>query len=1090
MSVEQATNPFNDFVFLNATPADRGSFTLATDKALEKLERFQLPDPTFFVLQWIQALVASEATEISIVFDHNRRQNRYTLEIEFDGPGYTRQEIQNLYDHVFRSSRNRAIDRLRELALGWLSACSLTPEEIVLESNGYQRVREGRQERTLALPETTQKDVRHNLRMSGQGAHPIDEIIKGQCHEVPCVLRLNGELVGSVQGGNVPWPNRKFQSGPTQGVMGATYGGSGSSYLTFLRYGVECVSRTEDSLQPPIHLRVSDSTLSKNVSQTDLVRDEAYEEFLSRVRTEMKHMGLELTNKRIPSYQRDSLNRFIQSYLASYIDVRVFSDSERLQTLGEEFENLITFPLFRASITGYLSLAELQAIYAENGYLVYIMDREGMSVKWDGTLLILEPEEVAILKKYFANLIGLSLDQVRAISRGWSSEDLSKASIPRPVCTVKHRPNPNLSNEKPLTIELPDTYPTGEIIIERGKSRQPVNLPGIDLTLSIKVPTSEFTSGDLAQLRNSLEQPVRELLNRLCHKLNNQDKFKEHSLPRYAELCSEILLYLFEHGTVQDPEKTVLDELSDNVRRAPIIGLEDGSLASIDDLLTYVKIAGKVYWGGVFIEGLKSGALDPMPKADKLVSKLLSDHQIIDTQTVRDRMDSDPTISFQLRRQTLMRGLANHPSPEQALTNFANEAAAEAEMIRKMEAEYKDALKGPKLFVAPDKTRLEELASAGDDDDFSPFDLGELDDGDDHPDRPPSGSGSDSATQKLDNVPMPLPTIESDLERLRHQLGDLCSAHNGVRVERREALFNLHICTVWGPATEGSIKVLCGEVMTSLTHPLPIEGFIRVSPSSTLDPSQLLEDAVEQQVLRALNLYKSVPKTLRDRHRLRDWLLECCAHLPKWSQGNRAIANDLFRLPIVTCLGNRNLSWQQLLAQAQGLGRTLIARPETRPDNSVAASELGAVNVIDVEAPWLGEVLELLGFPEPLAWEPVKRNLDFDVFLNDAWKEITTVLSGRHDNLITLDLIGQLANATNFWSRWRSGFLSWDEETRRAMVNPNHKIGKQLFERYHDDAAWRGVFASALFSTINRGLIEVEDYHEKIFLEGLLDTLA
>ena len=103
---------------------------------------------------------------------------------------------------------------------------------------------------------------------------------------------------------------------------------------------------------------------------------------------------------------------------------------------------------------------------------------------------------------------------------------------------------------------------------------------------------------------------------------------------------------------------------------------------------------------------------------------------------------------------------------------------------------------------------------------------------------------------------------------------------------------------------------------------------------------------------------------------------------------------------------------------------------------------------------------------------------------------MTTVIAGKHDDLISPEVIGKLSQDSSFWSRWRAGFLSWDSDYDRALVNPGHRIGKKLMSRYQTDPIWSALLASALFSTINRGLEEVEDRHEKIFLEGLLDTLA
>ena len=49
------------------------------------------------------------------------------------------------------------------------------------------------------------------------------------------------------------------------------------------------------------------------------------------------------------------------------------------------------------------------------------------------------------------------------------------------------------------------------------------------------------------------------------------------------------------------------------VRSAPLIGLEDGNLVSLDDLRVYLNVTKEVFLGGAFTEGLESGALDPMP---------------------------------------------------------------------------------------------------------------------------------------------------------------------------------------------------------------------------------------------------------------------------------------------------------------------------------------------------------------------------------------------------------------------------------------------------------------------------------------------
>ena len=329
----------------------------------------------------------------------------------------------------------------------------------------------------------------HQLRIEGKGTYELDDIVRQKCKEVTCRLMVNGDSVGGGQSG-VPWPNRPFQQGQTVGVMGATYGGSAASNLSFIRYGVEFISRPEPSLQPPVIARVSDDTLSKNVSQTDVVRDEAYDEFLGRLRSEMKRMGLELTSKRIPSYQRDALNTFLQSYLVSYIDMRVFEDDNRLKLMGEEFGNLVTFPMFRAAGQSYVSLKDLRDEYQRRGYLLYSLDKRSQLARWDSILLVLEVEEVRVLQKYFPNLTALSYDEVRALSMGTMQHKLAGARRLAPVVSRQHSLSAHDRNV--LTLVIPDTYPTGQALVVNKGKRYGTALPGVEVSLLVVVWTAAY----------------------------------------------------------------------------------------------------------------------------------------------------------------------------------------------------------------------------------------------------------------------------------------------------------------------------------------------------------------------------------------------------------------------------------------------------------------------------------------------------------------------------------------------------------------------------------------------------------------------
>lgn len=1077
MSTESTTpsNPFNDYVFLNATPSERGSFTLATEKALAKLEKFQLPDPSYFVLQWVQALVASGSTAIHIRYNSTTLKGGFELSFSFDGPGYSRLEVESLYDNVFRSGRDRELDRIRELALGWLSACSLNLTKMTLESNGWRRTRD---DSTGSYSERTEKAEAtelHKLEVVGRGHYNFEEILRRRCSEVPCQLTFDTKplSLGSSAGG-VPWPNRTFHLKTTKGQMGATYGGAAASQISFLRYGVEFVNRPEPSLQPPVILRVSDNTLSKNVSQTDVVKDEAYDQFLGRLRSEMKRMGLELTRKRIPSYQREALNTFIQSYLVSFIDVRAFEDPERLKLMGDQFSDLIKFPLFKMAGGGYLSTEDLRKEYNTKGYLLYSLDLRTQLARWDGILLVLSVDEVSVLKKYFSNMMALSHEDVRMLCRG--GVGVIAEARRRPI--VCQTPYQGFSGGLNIAVKVPDVYPTGEAIVVKGEQTRGSRLPGLKATLILQVPKGiELSSNDMAQLKVSLAPVLKELVTQLAFRLNAPDISQNQSRMRLAELTCEYLLCLRKLREISD-SIPLSKEMGEQVTGAPIIGLENGALISIDDLQNFVRIQGSVYVGGAFVEGLDSGALDPMPCALELVQEMLHPSEIKSTDSIRDRLHKDPELSFELRRQTIMPGLAKNPLPEMAFRNFANEAAAQAAEMERIEKEYKAALSGQKLFVKPDEDRLTQLAEEVAEREF------ELDSLETTVDPPSAEQISPSQTPTQALIPPPLPCLNTDLQSLRDQMGDFCSTPGAIHVERREQLFSLHLSLTWERSECCGVHLLKGENRAELKHDLAIEGFVRLCPTADIEAQDILDDAVEQLVLKCIDTLKKDPAQPHHRRRLRNWLLQSCRLMTHWKSNSAVIARELTRLPLVPCLGGRYLSWMQLLVQARTLGHTPVADPGER--NQVGDA---IYDVIKLENDWLDELLESLNFPRKMNWRRAKREVDFDLLLKNAWKEMTSVVNGHQEDLLDQDLIGKLATEAGFWTRWRAGFLSWDAHAEKALVNPNHKLGQKLLKKYIPDPSWAAILASALFSTINRGLKEVEDHHEEAFLQGMLDSL-
>lgn len=1072
----EALNPFNDFVFLDATPSVRGSFTLATEKALEKLEKFQLPDPSFFILQWVQALAANRAERIDILYSANTFRTEFEMTIRFTGPGYSREEIDDLYDHVFRSGRDRSLDRLRELALGWLSAGALGGTSLLLESGGRRRLKEGGQERT----ENCQLSPFHSLVVKGRGSYPFEQIVTRRCGECISPIFWNGKQINSAAGAGVQWPNRPFEFGPTKGLMGATYG-SVASHLAILRYGVEFVSRPEHSLLPPVALRVSDPTLSKNVSQTDVVQDEAYEEFLGRLRIEMKTMGLQLTRMRIPSYQRDALNRFLQAYLAAHIDVRVFDDPRRLKLMGEEYGNLVRFPLFNTAGRYYLSLEDLRKEYAERGYLLYSLDERSKLTRWEGTLLVLQPEEVVVLKKFFSNLMPLDWEDVRTLAKYGDHIKLTEAQQ-RPVACEVVFPlsSSSESDAEKVRIQVPDLYPTGQAVLVREGELFGQAVPRIALTLILKLNRSTpLSNSETAHLKANLVQAVRATADLLVEKLSSPHIAMDQSRLRYAELLCEELLFLHSRTAKPQGVRELLQELGPEVAHCPMIGLENGELVSPADILVFLQFAPCVYLGGAFVDGLESGALDPMPCARRLIEALVPPSHLLYTHTLRHELKGNSELAYAYRRQTILKGLALHPAPDAAFRNFAGEAAAHEQEMARLELEYKRAIE-QKLFVQPDQTRLEKLAET--------LELIES-----RPERTPyqaSDEGLESSERpaglkSVNPVPPHLPSVEADLNELRRQFGDFCSSPGATRLERYTESYSLCLCNRWIGTGLGEVVLLReGESNSTVDHALPFDGFVRTAVDFLGDPLHLLQDAMEQLVLRMIADFRGDSAHGRHRQRLQEWLLECCRLLPAWQQASPTIFQELTTQPLVPCLGGRLMSFRQLLEQAKRLELTPVRDPARR-----AVGYDPSCLVMDFEAAWRDEVLAALGFPSPSAWHPQDEERNFDTLLYSSVREIINVLRNNHADLLDPNVVGKLESDASFWRRWKSGFLSWDAESETVRVNTSHKLAKALLGKFAPDPTWSVVFSCALFSTINRGLDEVEDRHEKEFLSALLDTL-
>ena len=103
-------------------------FTVARSRAIEKMRKFALADPRFYVLELIQAAVANGADYV----DLELRKSEVIL--SYVGGGFSEEELGQLFDFLFASKEQLEFADIRQLALGINALLLGRPDEVVIES--------------------------------------------------------------------------------------------------------------------------------------------------------------------------------------------------------------------------------------------------------------------------------------------------------------------------------------------------------------------------------------------------------------------------------------------------------------------------------------------------------------------------------------------------------------------------------------------------------------------------------------------------------------------------------------------------------------------------------------------------------------------------------------------------------------------------------------------------------------------------------------------------------------------------------------------------------------------------------------------
>lgn len=264
-----------------ALPGDGGvyagsrSFVVDKQRALDKLMRFQLPDPENCLLPMIRSARSGKAPEISI-----SEVAPGGLELRFGGELFTRERLADPYAALFET-KSAANTAARHLATGLLCALRLKPQVITVSSgppaDRFRLKINALGRETMRGSEGPGKGTIVRLLWGGPVTNFINkrllDRVRERCFMSPVPLLINGRDIPRDRAGSGK-AGLYFEEGPVYGHIGVPKRPSPSSTLTPAVAGVTLDNALVvklGSLQVSGYLNSDDFTM--NISQTGVVNN-------------------------------------------------------------------------------------------------------------------------------------------------------------------------------------------------------------------------------------------------------------------------------------------------------------------------------------------------------------------------------------------------------------------------------------------------------------------------------------------------------------------------------------------------------------------------------------------------------------------------------------------------------------------------------------------------------------------------------------------------------------------------------------------------------------------------------------------------
>jgi hypothetical protein len=266
-----------------------GEFTLDRAKAREKLRQFQLADPRRYVLLLVEAAVLKGAARIEFRIDAD------DMRMSFDGRPFTAADFDQAYGSLFNRAGDDDGRARRQLALGLNAAMALYPRRARIDSGdgktgAYLELRPDRSDRygpLAAAPSGTRIHVKERFRpgllvsfvRNLRGTLAEEVLLREYCGYADVEIVLEGQRLSRGLDGD-PLPpgalRKRFEGDGIAGVATLTPGSANVAQLRLVANGVLAATHDAAQLPPGFVCVASGKALQKDVSQGDVVRDDAY----------------------------------------------------------------------------------------------------------------------------------------------------------------------------------------------------------------------------------------------------------------------------------------------------------------------------------------------------------------------------------------------------------------------------------------------------------------------------------------------------------------------------------------------------------------------------------------------------------------------------------------------------------------------------------------------------------------------------------------------------------------------------------------------------------------------------------------------